>query len=120
MNTTEDGSKKPSQSKELTTVHLTAEEATKVIQMVAVGTDETALAAHMEPWTPEKKQQAWQVVAEYFKACSQFNAQFELGRAVARLNLLFKNSLQIQDFKACLSIQKEINKLLALEKHATQ
>jgi hypothetical protein len=119
MSTIKHGSKKRSDSN-LPALQLTHEEATKVIQMVAVGTDETALSAHMEAWPTEKKQQAWQVVAEYFRACSEFNPQFELGRAVARLNLLFKNSLQIQDFKACLSIQKEINKLLALEKHASQ
>lgn len=38
----------------------------------------------------------------------------ELGKAMARLNNLYKSALKIQDFKTCLAVQKEINALLGL------
>lgn len=38
----------------------------------------------------------------------------ELGRAIGRLNQLYYQASEGQDFKACLAIQKEINKLLGL------
>ena len=38
----------------------------------------------------------------------------ELGRATARLHQICVKSESIQDYKACLAIQKELNKLLGL------
>lgn len=38
----------------------------------------------------------------------------EFGKAIKRLNKLFNKSLQIMDFKTCLSIQKEINSMFGL------
>ena len=43
----------------------------------------------------------------------------ELGRALARAHQLYAKSESIQDYKACLSIQKEINKLLDLYPRAS-
>jgi hypothetical protein len=40
----------------------------------------------------------------------------ELGKGITRLNMLFEKTLKIQDYKACLAIQKEINVLLSLKK----
>lgn len=101
----------------LTCKGLTEDEAESVIRLLVVGADAAAIAKRMEGWTPAKTGQAWQLAAEYFRQCSKINRDFELGRALARLNLLFQNSIQIQDFKACLAIQKEINKILSLQKH---
>jgi hypothetical protein len=42
----------------------------------------------------------------------------EMGKAMARLNNLYKSALKVQDFKTCLAVQKEINTLLGL--HAPQ
>lgn len=38
----------------------------------------------------------------------------ERGRALARLNMLFRSALQLQDYKTCLQVQREINTLLGL------
>lgn len=42
------------------------------------------------------------------------DTEAELGRAAARLNWLYMQASKVQDFKTALSIQKEINKVLAL------
>jgi hypothetical protein len=38
----------------------------------------------------------------------------EFGKALTRLNNLYARSLKVQDFKTCLSVQKEISNLLGL------
>lgn len=45
---------------------------------------------------------------------SKTTRSVELGKALSRLNDLYAKSLRIQDYKACLSMQKEISTLLAL------
>lgn len=40
----------------------------------------------------------------------------ERNKGMARLNMLFANSLKLQDYKTCLAIQKEINLLLSLKR----
>jgi vacuolar-type H+-ATPase subunit C/Vma6 len=40
----------------------------------------------------------------------------ERNKGLARLNMLFANALNQQDFKTCLAVQKEINVLLSLKK----
>lgn len=45
---------------------------------------------------------------------SKTSRAVELGKALARLNDLYAKSLRIQDYKACLAMQKEISELLAL------
>jgi len=46
--------------------------------------------------------------------------EIELGKAKARLAMLFARSLQIKDYKGALAIQKEINTLLGLNAPARQ
>lgn len=43
-----------------------------------------------------------------------FDRTKELGRAISRLNNLYRRSLQIQDCKTALGVQRELNRLLAL------
>jgi len=93
---------------------LSVDEGKTLIHLMTAGAEETMLADHMRDWPPEKKTEGWQLIAEYFRACSEFNPEQEFGKAVARLTMLFHNSIKIQDFKAALSIQKELNKLLSL------
>lgn len=90
------------------------EDGKQLLQMVTVGVSDTTLAEHMATWPDKKKSEGWQLIAEYFRNCADFNPELELGKAIARLNMLFQNSATIQDFKACLAIQKELNKLLSL------
>jgi hypothetical protein len=46
---------------------------------------------------------------EKFKKLADKKKDVEFGKAITRLSMLFEKSLKIQDFKTCLSIQKEIN-----------
>ena len=45
---------------------------------------------------------------------ANIDPQAEAGKAIARLNHLYQEAIKCQDHKTALSIQKEINKLLAL------
>jgi hypothetical protein len=93
---------------------LSAAEAQGLIQLLTVGADAHAMGDYMAAWPQAKQTEAWQIVADYFRQCAEFNPKLEKGKAIARLNLLFKNSMTIQDFSAGLAIQKEINKLMRL------
>ena len=64
--------------------------------------------------SPAAKIQASSLCEEFFKQMAEFAPDIEFGRARSRLDALFLASWKIQDFKACLAIQKEINKLLKL------
>jgi hypothetical protein len=129
MATTKHGSKKPStstkkkasapkQTEVATTeppeIALGMEEGKTLLEMVTVGCSDAELSAHMAEWEDKKQSEGWQLIATYFRTCADYNPELELGKAIARLNMLFQNSTAIQDFKACLAIQKEINKLLSL------
>lgn len=52
----------------------------------------------------------------YFNNANKTKKNIHKGIAIERLNNLYMNSLKIQDYKACLAIQKEINDLLELYK----
>ena len=52
---------------------------------------------------------------EEFSRASKTKFDEEYGKAVRRLNLLFQYCLKIQDYKACLAIQKELSELLGLK-----
>jgi hypothetical protein len=49
-----------------------------------------------------------------FTELSRASRAAEVGKALARLNDLYGKSMRIQDYKACLAMQKEIGVLLAL------
>lgn len=53
-------------------------------------------------------------IEEYFKAIIPSDSDEERGKAYARLNLIYLNSIKIQDYKTALAAQKELNKFLAL------
>lgn len=53
--------------------------------------------------------------AELAKEAAELDAEIELGKAVARLNHLYQQTIKVQDFKTALQIQKEINKVLQLK-----
>lgn len=46
------------------------------------------------------------------KNMAVYQKDFEIGKALFRLNELYKKSLAIQDYKGCLAIQKEIDGLI--------
>lgn len=114
MNIIKNGSKKSSPSNKPAPPAIELEEAKTLLQMIVCGANETTIAEFMAEWQEAKKSEGWKLVAAYFQNCADFNPEIETGKAIARLNLLFQNSMKIQDFKSCLSIQKEINKLLSL------
>lgn len=56
---------------------------------------------------------------EGFADQAKAKAKDEFGKGLARLNMLFAASLKIQDYKACLAIQKEINLMMGFTNKAT-
>jgi len=77
-----------------------------------------------------KEKYGWQVsersIWHYIQRANQIFAEEsrtkivdEYGKALRRLNMLFANSFKIQDYKACLAIQIEINKLLGFTTKST-
>lgn len=56
---------------------------------------------------------------EGFADQAKAKAKDEFGKGLARLNMLFAASLKIQDYKACLAIQKEINLMMGFTNRST-
>lgn len=51
---------------------------------------------------------------ELIRASAAFDRNTELGRAISRLHDLYSRSYRVQDFKTCLTTQRELNELLGL------
>lgn len=52
---------------------------------------------------------------EIYKEIAKYEAEVQLGLSIARLNDLYSRNLKIQDYKAALATQKEINELLGIK-----
>jgi hypothetical protein len=98
---------------ELTKAPPTAEE---MLKLATAGADSTQIEKKMleRGATPADIADGFRMVFDYFRTVAQFNPDVERGRAYARLNLLFLSTMRVQDYKAALSVQKEINKLIHL------
>jgi hypothetical protein len=57
---------------------------------------------------------------EEFSEISKYEAKFELGLSLTRLNDLYYQALDQQDFKTALAVQKEINDLVGIKAAAKQ
>ncbi len=57
---------------------------------------------------------------EEFAEISKYEAKFELGLSLTRLNDLYYQALDQQDFKTALAVQKEINDLVGIKAAAKQ
>lgn len=64
--------------------------------------------------TPKAAEAAIAEAQRRLALAAGFDRTRELGRAIARLNNLYRRSIQIQDCKTALGVQRELNKLLAL------
>jgi hypothetical protein len=52
---------------------------------------------------------------ELAKDAGELDTEIELGKALARLNHLYQQTVKVQDYKTALQIQKEINNVLKLK-----
>ena len=87
-----------------------------MLKLATAGADSVQIEKKMKERgaKPAEIAEGFRTICDYFRAAAQFNPDVERGRAYARLNLLFLSTMRIQDFKAALSVQKEINKLIHL------
>lgn len=99
----------------VTAASLISEEETKeVLDAVVLGASASQLAELMCGWSIEKRADGMELVAEYFRSVAEFDPDAEMGKAVVRLNHLFQQANCAGDHALCLSVQKEINRLLSL------
>lgn len=87
----------------------------EVLNMAVAGADFATIKKALSVLgTSDQIEKAFFEAIQFFKEAAEFNPQAERGKAYARLNLLFCSSLKVQDYKAALAAQKEINKLINL------
>lgn len=93
--------------------------ADKVFELLVNGTPIAKAWEHAqgEKWTITREQFDADVQAAYESMCAKGNPdpEVERGRAVERLHRLYFNCMRIQDFKAALQVQREINALVGLK-----
>lgn len=51
---------------------------------------------------------------ELLKIYSDYDRKKELGKAIARYNLIFKKAFEAKDYQACIRVQDKLNKLMKL------
>lgn len=97
---------------------LTNEQAEEIIRKATLGADVIELAKIMDGMGLSKdgRDTAAMLIGEFFAQMAEFDPRAEMGRARARLDALFLASWRIQDFKGCLAVQQEINKLTKLRR----
>tara|TARA_R100000808_G_scaffold1624_2_gene7220 strand:- start:1474 stop:1854 length:381 start_codon:yes stop_codon:yes gene_type:complete len=88
----------------------------EMLKLATAGADSTQIEQKMQERgaTPAQIAEGFRTVFDYYRAAAEFNEDIERGRAYARLNLLFLSTMRVQDYKAALAVQKEINKLIHL------
>ena len=87
----------------------------QIKRQIILGTSRCELERMFSENKPAEIHKALDAVFVHFKDLAHLDKDAQRGLAIERLNLLFLKSLQIQDYKACLAIQKEINNLLDLK-----
>jgi hypothetical protein len=60
--------------------------------------------------------QLYDFAVEKLAEQKEIEVQAERNKGIARLNMLFHKALGLEDYSACLAIQKEINSLLSLKR----
>lgn len=88
--------------------------AEQVLTLAIAGASFSEIKKELSEAKDHEIEKGFDSVICYFKSLSEFNPEVERGKAFARLEMLFLNSLKIQDYKTSLSIQREMNKLLSL------
>ena len=91
-----------------------------VLRLICRGLDRVSIHAyaHANDWHEEPGDVDHYIEVaneELTKAASEIDAEMELGKAHKRLDFLYGRALEFKDHKTALSIQKEINKILALK-----
>jgi hypothetical protein len=86
-----------------------------IISLVGTGLNDEEIYEYMgksKEWgkiTKEEIQKAIKNAKIELCGMASFNKEYETGKAIYRLNELYKKSMAIQDYKSCLAIQKEID-----------
>ena len=91
-----------------------------IINLLCIGLN----TAEIKRWVKEKTN--WEAkpetikkyigeAAKILRSNADYDRDYHLGQAIDRLNELYKRALSIQDIKAALAAQKELNQLLGLE-----
>jgi hypothetical protein len=94
------------------------DKAAKLAEMILAGMrpSQARAEADREGWTVTDEELAGLLIDAQARIIEDARHRFdlELAKAIDRLNTLYARSMQIQDYKACLAIQKELNKILDL------
>jgi hypothetical protein len=91
-----------------------------VLRLICLGLDHASIHAYAREngWHEEPLDIGHYIEvanAELTKAAGEIDTELELGKAHKRLDDLYMKAVQGKDHKTALSIQKEINKILALK-----
>jgi len=89
----------------------------EVYTMLVKGASSADIVQHAaEKWGLEERQARQYITKANALLAKQASVKqaTEFGKALARLTSLYAASLKLQDYRTCLSVQKEINTLLGL------
>ena len=90
-----------------------------ILSLVGTGLNDSEIYEYVEKQkgeTPNKKtiDDAIKKAKIALKNMAVYDKSFEIGKALFRLNELYKKSNAIQDYKGCLAIQREIDGLIVV------
>lgn len=95
---------------------------TQVLTMLVNGADRAEILAYAaKNWqiSPRSADTLIKRANAVFEQEAEPVRKAEIGRAIRRLNLIFKKAMSVQDFRVALTAQKQLNDLLALNQPQT-
>ena len=99
-----------------------AERVATVAELVCAGLTDSEVARYIRTKTTWGEVTPAEIFDEYvdrarqaIRANAEPDQTYRLGQSLSRLDDLYKKSSAIQDYKTCLAVQKEINRLLGLD-----
>jgi hypothetical protein len=92
-----------------------------ICEFLVKGLDKTAIAAYFRenispPYSEEGFSRLYDFAVVKMAENKEIEVSAERNKGIARLNMLFHKALALEDYTACLAIQKEINSLLSLKR----
>jgi len=95
----------------------------EVYELLIGGASKGNIVRHAaEKWAVSERQTETYIkrANEHLAEAAAIRRDTELGKALARLNKLYMQALRVQDYRIALSVQKELNNLLALHAPSQQ
>ena len=106
----------PNGSKTLSTGQISNDRAKLIIRLATIGASQIEIAEQMQDWGEPEQTAGWRIIGAYFRTIAEIDHKVEMGKAIARYEMLISACVRIQDWKGAMACQSQIDKLISKTK----